>query len=265
MPTQNVIPGSAADTDNPAADRALPIPEYTVRSSDYADFMRDVQTGTVDLVLTDPPYSISRKTGFNVVGPRSVERFAVSMDFGAWDHEEIDLKTLCAECQRALRRGGTLIVFYDLWKITTLADAMSDSGFSQLRLIIWDKTNPVPLNSKCNYLTNSREIAVLGVKGGKSTFHGEYDNGVYSFPIPRRRGGRLHPTQKPLKLFRELIEKHSNAGDIVIDPFLGSGTTAIAALELGRRFAGCDIDRQYVDVSLRRIQSFKSGMQRGSA
>ncbi len=72
------------------------------------------------------------------------------------------------------------------------------------------------MNSKTNYLTNAREIAVVGVKGGKPTFHSEYDNGVYSYPICHDKG-RFHPTQKPIALLEELIEKHSNEGDLVLD------------------------------------------------
>ena len=131
---------------------------------------------------------------------------------------------------------------------------MTAAGFVQIRLIIWQKTNPVPLNSKRNYLTNSREVAVLGVKGGKPTFNSEYDNGVYEYAIPNN-GTRYHPTQKPLGLFRELILKHSNPGDLILDPFLGSGTTAVAADMEGRQFAGCDKDGEYVAIAQRRIQT----------
>ena len=135
---------------------------------------------------------------------------------------------------------------------------MAAAGFKMLRLIFWQKTNPVPLNSKRTYLSNSREMAIVGVKGGKPTFHGEYDSGVYDdeiyhLPIPRHNGNRIHPTQKSDDLFAELIRKHSNAGDLVIDPFLGAGTTAVAALAQGRLFAGCDIDPHYVEASRRRI------------
>ncbi|ORU90365.1 MAG: hypothetical protein A6F71_05195 [Cycloclasticus sp. symbiont of Poecilosclerida sp. M] len=224
-----------------------------LRRSDFRDFLAEIPSGDADLILTDPPYAISRKTGFASVGKHSVERFAMSMDFGDWDHAEIDLAKLSQEMYRTLKKSGTAIVFYDIWKFNYLADAMKQAGFKMLRLIIWEKTNPVPLNSKRNYLTNSREIAVLGVKEGKPTFHGEYDNGVYYYPIPHN-GKRFHPTQKPLKLFAELIEKHSNTNGLVLDPFVGCGTTAIAAMQAGRTFAGCDADAQYVEIARNRIE-----------
>ncbi len=220
--------------------------------ADFADFLRGIQPGSIDLLLTDPPYTISRKTGFKSLGTKSVARFAVEMDFGEWDQSPIDLNELSRLSYRGLRSGGTAIIFYDVWKLSHLAEAMTSAGFKQLRLIEWMKSNPVPLNSKRNYLTNSREIAVLGVKGSKPTFNSEYDAGVYQYPIPNN-GKRFHPTQKPLDMFRELVEKHSNPGDLVVDPFVGSGTTALAAVELGRKFAGCDSDESYVQVASERL------------
>ena len=226
-----------------------------IQCDDYRDFLRSRDRNSVDLVLTDPPYAVSRKTGFSSV-KNGVQRFAVSMDFGEWDHQQIELDALAHEMYRVLRRGGTAIVWYDLWKISHLYDALYDAGFKMLRLIVWNKTNPVPLNSKCIYLSNSREIAVVAVKGGSPTFHSRYDSGDYSYPIPRHGGKRIHPTQKPLGLFRELIRKHSKPGDLVIDPFLGSGTTAVAALEEGRQFAGCDIDEFYTQAAKNRLRQY---------
>jgi DNA modification methylase len=206
--------------------------------------------------LTDPPYAISRKTGFASVGENSVERFAVSMEFGQWDEQEIDISRFAVAAYRALKKSGTAIVFYDVWKFNQLADAMTDAGFKQLRLIIWEKSNPVPLNSKRNYLSNSREVAVLGVKEGKATFHSEYDNGVYRYPISHD-GKRHHPTQKPLSLMIDLVKKHSDEGQLIVDPFFGSGTTALAAIQANRCFAGCDISEEYVSVARKRIEGAK--------
>ena len=241
-----------------------------IAEADFADFLWALEPGSVDLALTDPPYTISKATGFQNV-KNGVERFAVSMDFGKWDHEQIDLDELARGLYRVLRKGGTAIIWYDIWKLTLLRDAMEAAGFKMLRLIFWEKTNPVPLNSTRTYLSNSREMAIVGVKGGKPTFHGEYHKGVYgpegdeeeeeveseiqtcAYPIPRHNGKRIHPTQKSDTLFAELIRQHSEPGELVIDPFLGGGTTAVAALEAGRRFAGCDKDPDYVVAAKARI------------
>ena len=145
-----------------------------------------------------------------------------------------------------------MICFYDLWKVTSLRDYFESAKFKQIRFIEWIKTNPVPLNSKTNYLTNAREIAVVGVKGGKPTFHSEYDNGVYSYPICHDKG-RFHPTQKPVALLEELIEKHSNEGDLVLDCFAGSASTAVAAYNQNRDFIGCELSKEYFDKAMNRL------------
>ena len=230
--------------------------EPLIEVADFSQFMESLPKGSVDLILTDPPYTISRETGFKSV-VNGVQRFAVSMDFGPWDHCQIDLAKMAQVFYRALRQGGTAIVWYDLWKIGEIKEAMEQAGFKMIRQIIWEKTNPVPLNMKAIYLSNCREMAVLGVKGGKPTFHNEYDRGVYEYPIPRHNGNRQHPTQKPEDLFTDLVLKHSNPGDLVVDPFLGAGTTAMAALKNGRQFAGCDIDDNYVAVSQARVANGK--------
>ena len=126
-------------------------------------------------------------------------------------------------------------MFFDLWKLSYLKEQLESAKFKQLRFIEWIKTNPQPVNSSINYLTNCREMALLGVKKGKPTFNSKYDKGIYKYPI---YGGkdRFHPTQKSLPLFEELILKHSNEGDVVLDCFLGSGTTAVASLVTGRKF-----------------------------
>ncbi len=225
---------------------------YRIEHCDFQGFMMELEEDSVDLILTDPPYAISKKTGFQSV-KRGVERFAVSMDFGSWDHKTINLDRFSELSFKCLRKGGTAILWYDLWKISDLSRALIKAGFKMLRLLIWEKTNPVPLNMKSTYLSNSREVAISCVKEGLPTFHGSYDKGVYEYPIPRHKGEKIHPTQKPLELFSELVKKHSNEGDLVVDPFLGSGTTALAALENGRTFHGCEIDKTYYILSKKRI------------
>mgnify|MGYP003666221179 FL=1 len=151
------------------------------------------------------------------------KKYAVKTDYGKWDSEFTmeKLELFIKHFYRVLRKGGTAIIFFDIWKLSYLKEMMDKASFKQPRFIEWIKTNPQPLNSKRNYLTNCREIAILGVKGGKPTFNSSYDNAIYKFPI---QGGskdeRFHPTQKSLRLFEELIKKHSGEGDVVLDCFL---------------------------------------------
>ena len=224
-------------------------------NQDALSFLRQQQKNTVDLILTDPPYVISRKTGFESC-VHGVERFKVSMDFGNWDQEDaftIDtLSEVIQECFRVLKKGGTLIMFYDLWKIQELKETMETHSFKQIRLIEWLKTNPVPLNSQRNYLTNAREVAISATKISKPTFHSSYDNGLYQYPICHEKG-RFHPTQKPLQFMKDLIEKHSNKDDVVLDCFAGSATTLVAGALMERNVIGCERNVEYFERAKQRL------------
>jgi len=268
---------------------------FTVENKDGIEFLNSLDDNSIDLILTDPPYIISKESGMNkfvdevakldasgknkkteeewVVfkekkgyanddyktnyikyGNTSGNKYAFKTDFGKWDKEFTieKLEEFVKLFYKKLRKGGTCIIFFDLWKLESLKAIMEraktkKNGFKQIRFIEWVKTNPMPLNQKINYLTNCREVALLGVKGGKPIFNSKYDKGIYEFPI---QGGksRIHPTQKSLPLFEELIKKHSNEGGLILDPFLGGGTTAFACKNTNRRFIGCEIDAKYVDI-----------------
>ena len=224
-------------------------------NEDCFNFLQKVPSKSVDLILIDPPYEISRPTNFQSGEEtgRDTDRFRISMDFGEWDKNFTGLESVIKEGYRILRDGGTFICFYDLWKITPLKEMFEKNKYKQIRYIEWLKTNPVPINSKINYLTNAREIAVSAIKVSKPTFNSSYDNGLYQYPICQDKG-RFHPTQKPLALMEELIRKHSNEKDTVLDCFAGSCTTGIAALNTNRNFIGCEIDTEYYNKSIDRLK-----------
>ena len=210
------------------------------------DFLRSLEKNSVHLGLIDPPYIISKSSGFANMGEKGVQKLSTyRTEHGAWDHEESfnmeDMRANVNEYYRILKKGGTFITFCDIWKISYIKEMMEEAKFKQIRFIEWIKTNPVPINSKRNYLSNAREVALLGVKGGKPTFHSQYDNALYRYAICQDKG-RFHPTQKPLRFMEALIEKHSNPDDIVVDSFAGSGTTLVAAKRLNRAYMGCELD-----------------------
>jgi len=250
------------DIDNKSIDLVLTDPPYIISGesgmNQHFNDIKEREVKNIEFVKTEAEWeeyktkrklkTDSRKDNYMRHGTTYGKKYAVKTDYGDWDKnftiEQLDL--FIATYYTKLRMGGTLIVFFDLWKITILKDLMEKHKFKQIRFIEWIKTNPQPLNSNLNYLTNCREIALLGVKGGKPTFNSKYDNALYMHPL---QGGknRFHPTQKSLPLIKDLINKHSNPGDIVMDTFLGGGTTAIACNETGRNFKGCEISKEYFD------------------
>lgn len=250
---------------------------HTVKTLEQWEQVKDKYIGKKENLSEE-----TMKSNYLQYGTIYGSKYSVQTDYGDWDTsftmEQLDV--IIGEYYKKLKRGGTLILFFDLWKITPLKELLDKHKFKQIRFIEWIKTNPQPLNSKINYLTNCREIALLGVKGGKPTFHSSYDTAIYEesvvsnyidtphsvietminskpmlFYHPIQHGKhRFHPTQKSQLLFEALITKHSREGDVVLDTFLGGGTTAYACQKTHRKCYGCDISKQYIDKVKQRLQ-----------
>ena len=182
------------------------------------------------------------------------KKYAVVTNYGDWDNNftmEL-LEKFINHYFRVLKNAGTLILFFDIWKITPLKEMMEKVGFKQIRFIEWIKTNPQPLNSSTNYLTNCQEIALVGVKN-LNLFLTVNMISIYKFHY--KVENLDHPTQKSLLLFEELIKKHSNENDVVLDTFLGSGTTAKACKNTNRNFKGCEVLKEYYEKTLENLNS----------
>ena len=130
-------------------------------------------------------------------------------------------------------------------------------GLKQPRIGFWDKTNTVPINAKINYLSNCREYFISFCKVKKGTFNSYYDKGIYHYPIVGGKD-RFHPTQKPVKLMEDIILTNSNEGDLVLDLFMGSGTTAIAAINTNRNYLGFELDESFYTKAKERINAIHS-------
>jgi site-specific DNA-methyltransferase (adenine-specific) len=222
---------------------------------DCYEILKTLEKNSVDLILTDPPYNISRPSNFKKNSDN--KKFNnISIEFGQWDKSEIDLDSLFCEFKRVLKSGGTIVIFYDVWKCSNLKRVAESYGFKQPRICQWVKTNPVPINSKKNYLSNAIEFFCVFVKDKKGVFNSKYDKGIYNYPICHGHERTKHPTQKPLELMKVLIEKHSSEEDVVLDPFGGSGTTAVAALQTKRKYILIEKSTEYYNISLDRIQQY---------
>lgn len=232
-------------------------------NDDCLNYIKTIPDKSVNLILIDPPYLISRESNFtnysSGANKELVTKYGqLSIDFGDWDKIEIDWKELFKEYHRVLKDGGTLIVFYDIWKSNVIKDAAEFSKFKQARIGQWQKTNPVPINSKVNYLSNAVEYFFTFVKGKKPTFNSVYDNGVYKYPICHGKERLEHPTQKPLSLIGDLIRKHSNPDDLVLDTFSGSGTTGHACILNNRKYIMVEKSLEYFEISKKRIESLST-------
>lgn len=231
-------------------------------NDDCFNYLKEIKSNSIDLILVDPPYLISRNSNFQKHSESTdqfmVTKYNMSIDFGDWDKEDLDWDLLFKEYYRVLRKGGTLLIFFDIWKSNVMKEFAEKNKFKQPRVCSWVKNNPVPINSKLNYLSNSTEYFFTFVKGKKPTFNSEYDNGIYRYPLCHGKERLDHPTQKPLGLISELVLKHSNPGDIVLDTFAGVFTTGVACDNLNRKWIGIERDVKYFEIGNRRIDENRS-------
>jgi len=236
---------------------------------DAIEVLNSLEPGSVDMVVADPPYHLSNG-GFTCKGGK---RAAVKK--GDWDASqgvgndfEFHRAWLHA-CGRVLKDTGTLWVFGTYHSIYQCGYALQLGGWHILNDVCWFKPNAAP-NLSCRMFTASHETIIWAkkTKTAKHIFNyqamknGEWDDrlknpgkqmrSVWAVTPPKKSEKVGHPTQKPLALLERIILAGSVAGDVVLDPFCGSGTTGEAALKHGRDFIGIDNDPQWVEVSKKR-------------
>jgi len=203
------------------------VSEYTLHLGDCLDYMRGMESGCVDAVVTDPPYGIGEARNKN----KSRAVLAISKDYGEhdWDDERVSDEHI-----EQLRRVSVQQVIFGGNYYADILPASSS-------WIVWDKRNGKTDFADCELAWTSHKRAVRKIEW---TWHGM---------IRRGRDIRYHPTQKPLGVMRWIVENYTSPGDLIFDPFMGSGTTGVAALQLGRRFIGCEIDPDYFAIAEKRI------------
>lgn len=190
---------------------------------------------------------MSRKNNFHTLKGRN------GIGFGEWD-KGFDLTGWIKSATDNLRIGGSIIIFNAWRNMDAIATELEACGCTVKEMIQWQKSNPMPRNRDRLYVT-ACEFAIWAVKGKGWTFNRQrstYENTIFQYPIVSAKN-RIHTTQKPVELMRDLIMIHSNEGDIVLDPFIGSGTTAVAALETGRKYIGYEIDERYYTAAMERV------------
>ena len=240
--------------------------ENKIIQGDCIAELKKLPDNSVDLVLTDPPYNISKlndnRDRSKLNSPIHRRSNPIVMDFGEWDNMERKeflefTKEWLKECCRVLKDGGTLISFFNKEDISYLGWTTKEFGLRTRVIFTWAKTNPVPSFRKVNYLS-ATEFIHIGSKGEKSwTFNFKLQKEMKNYmEIPNSSAWKetKHPTEKPVKLIKYLLEIHSNKGDIVLDCFAGSGTTGIACLELDRKFILIEKEKEYIDIILNRLK-----------
>lgn len=238
---------------------------YRLYRGDSIRLLRSFPDESIDLVFADPPYFLSNG------GVTCKNGTMVAVKKGKWDESrgvEEDFKFQSAwlkECKRILKPNGSLFVSGTRHNIFSVGFSMQRMGYRLLNDITWFKPNPPP-NLACRYFTHASETVIWAARDNKSkwTFNyklmkrlngGKQMKSVWSILPPKKdeKAQGKHPTQKPVELLERIILAASRQGDVVLDPFSGSGTTGLAANRLGRRYIGIELDREYADLAVRRL------------
>ncbi|MGM7720664.1 DNA-methyltransferase [Metabacillus sp. Hm71] len=212
---------------------------------DCIDAMSKLPNECVDLILTDIPYGNVSKNGEERAKYDGQLR---KLDKGAADVLTFDLHEFLEECYRLSK--GTIYIFCGKEQVSEVFSYFSSKKDGMTRQCIWHKTNPSPSNGQHMWLDAIENCVFF--KKRKQTFNEHCKHNVWNFPVGR---SKRHPTEKPLKLFEYLIETSTNEGDIVLDPCIGSGTTAEACINLHRKFIGIEINEEYHKIANERIHS----------
>ncbi len=230
--------------------------------------------GFFDMIFADPPYFLSNG-GITCHAGRMVK-----VDKGEWDkskgpelNHEFNVAWL-SRCQKLLRPNGTIWVSGTHHVIHSVGFAMQQLGMKILNDITWEKPNPPP-NLSCRYFTHSTETIIWAAKNEKSKHFFDYERmrqmnrgkqmkTVWSILPPNGEEKRFgkHPTQKPLALLERIILSSTREGDWIFDPFMGSGTTGVAALMHKRKFVGCELEENYVELSIKRLRDINDNPAR---
>lgn len=224
--------------------------------------MKKLPDESVDLVFTDPPYYQYRAQ--NVTALKNHKDVVTEFEFDGYSSEEEYLQFLeevLRECFRVCKAGGSGYLWCGDDFVSYINKLVEKVGFNFRKVIHWHKTNPFPAMYTRKMYANSMEMMVHFSKGSPKTWNNKHVNEMHNFiesPICMGKERKNHKTQKPLKVCIPFIEISSNEGDVVLDPFMGSGTTAIACLKTNRNYIGYEINDDFHTIIKERIKEFKA-------
>ena len=236
--------------------------------------LKKIPDESFDLVFADPPYNLQLKN--QLIRP---DRSKVNAVNDKWDqfesfkvYDDFTINWL-SECRRVLKKNGSIWIIGSYHNIFRVGAKIQDLGFWILNDVIWNKNNPMP-NFRGTRFTNAHETLIWASKDKNSKYTFNYQSlkclnddlqirSTWNLPICngnerlKENGKKVHSTQKPESLLHRILLASSNKNDLILDPFLGSGTTAVVAKKLGRIFYGIEKDKRYFDAANKRLKRTK--------
>lgn len=239
-------------------------------NGDCFEELKKMKSGTIDMIFADPPYFLSND------GITCKSGKMVSVNKGSWDkisdvHEKHKFNRKWIRlCKRVLKPNGSIWISGTLHNIYSIGMALEQEGFKIINNITWQKTNPPP-NLACRCFTHSTETILWAKKDDKKAKHyfnydlmkelnsGKQMKDVWTGSLTKRSEKKegKHPTQKPEYLLERIILASTKEDDVILDPFMGSGTTGVVAKRLGRQFIGIENNEEYYEIAKRRVENEK--------
>jgi site-specific DNA-methyltransferase (adenine-specific)/modification methylase len=228
---------------------------YKLLCGDAFKYLRKIPDNSIDLICTDPPYNLGRYSTGNI---KMNWRKDFNNDLADWDQIEFNPKDCLNEFSRILKPTGNIFAFTS-YNLLGKWHEVFDPEFDTFQFMVWHKTNPAPKIRRAGFL-NSCELIVC-VWNKKHTWNFTKQNEMHNFiqtPIcmgHERLKNPGHPTQKPIKVLNHIISLASNPDDMVLDPFMGVGSTGVSAINLKRKFIGIEIDKKYYQAAKKRLKN----------
>ena len=260
------------------AEETSRLPIDTILVGDCIEHMNALPAGSVDLIFADPPYNLQLDQGLTRPDQSKVDAVDDEWDkFDSFAHYDIFTRAWLKAARRVLKPDGALWVIGSYHNIFRVGTALQDLDYWMLNDIVWRKANPMP-NFRGTRFTNAHETLIWAARSRKSRVTFNYEamklanddtqmRSDWLFPLctgaerlKDDEDGKLHPTQKPEALLFRILNATTKPGDIVLDPFFGTGTTGAVARKLGRHFIGIEREDVYVAGALKRIAAIRPGV-----
>ncbi|PAC84848.1 site-specific DNA-methyltransferase [Bacillus subtilis] len=224
------------------------------------DALKEIEDESVDLILTDPPYNLG-----NFMRGRQTNLKKMRENFfgdAGWDDMDFDdwtksMYLFFSQAQRVLKKKGAIIMFMSLLRVETMVEIAAKHKLYYKTTGVWHKKNPMPRNMNLHFINSTEGWLYFISKGRTGTFNNE-GKALHDFietsvaPAGEKKYGG-HPTQKPEELFEHFVRILTNENDVVLDPFMGSGTAGVVSKKNNRNFIGIEIDEKYLEIAKLRM------------
>ena len=215
------------------------------------DFLNnDLEDESIDLIITDPPYKTitgGDSDGINSKRPKGM----LDGNRKLFKYQKLEIKSWMSELYRVLKNSSHCYIFTNALNMKEMLNESEKAGFKLHNILVWEKNNCTPSQY---YMKNCEYILFL--RKGKAKYINEIGNSKTVHKFNNIIGKKLHPCEKPIDILKMYINNSSNQNDVVLDPFMGSGSTLVACKELNRNYIGYEIDKQYFDIAQKRIDTY---------